>query len=398
MQQAILVVNAGSSSIKFSVFEIMSTLSCDCKLIYHGVLEINPEQSNLTISNFEHAKLVQQNIPSNDYTTLFNTLFEWVLSKVSLVAIGHRVVHGGTYFKCPVKVTPHIIEQMEELIPLAPLHQGHNINPIKIIAKIYPQLPQIACFDTSFHYTQNHLAKLFAIPRALTEQGIIRYGFHGLSYEYIASVITQYIGDIGRKRVIVQHLGNGASMCGIYEQKSVASSMGFTALDGLMMGTRCGTIDPGVIIYLIQEKHYSIDQVVDLLYHQSGLIGVSGGLSNDMRQLLNESNTNPHASEAIELFCYRAACEIGSLSVSLGGCDALVFTAGIGEHNPQIRQKICSYLHFQGVELNNEANSQNKNIISTHQSKITVSIIPTDEEYMIAKHVQQLMANPNINY
>ncbi|MBP9743058.1 MAG: acetate/propionate family kinase [Burkholderiales bacterium] len=382
--EAILVINAGSSSIKFSVF---ATSSIADNMLYHGTMDIGTDATNFTISDLYNTK--QEIIPTIDYNQLFTRVIENISQQVILVAVGHRVVHGGTYFKAPVIITPSIYNQLEELVSLAPLHQGHNLNAIKIITNLQPNLPQIACFDTSFHHTQQHLAKLFAIPQILTKQGIIRYGFHGLSYEYIASVINNYIGTVGNERVIVQHLGNGSSACAMYQHKSVASSMGFTALDGLMMGTRCGNIDPGVILYLLEEKQYSLPQITELLYHKSGLLGVSNGLSSDMRKLLISDDLN--AKEAIELFCYRAACEIGHLCVALGGCDALVFSAGIGEHAALVRQKICAYLTWLGLGLDEQANNNHQAIISTKDSKIVVSIIPTNEEYMIAKHVQQIL-------
>jgi acetate kinase len=275
------------------------------------------------------------------------------------------------------------MEKLAILIPLAPLHEPQNIQAIRIIQKTYPELPQIACFDTTFHHTQEKLATLFAIPRHFTEEGIIRYGFHGISYEYIASVMAQHIGEKANHRVIVAHLGNGASMCAMYQGKSVATSMSFTALDGLMMGTRCGRIDPGVLLYFIQEKNYSGKQLEHLLYNESGLLGVST-ISHDMRILL--ASSDPKAKEAVDLFCYRAALEVGSLSVALGGCDALIFTAGIGEQAAVVRQKICTWLSWLGVKVNQKANQNNAIIISEEDSKIMVSVIPTNEEYMIAKH------------
>jgi acetate kinase len=282
------------------------------------------------------------------------------------------------------------MKKMEILIPFAPYHQPQNLEAIKIIKKIYPKMAQVACFDTTFHLTQEKLATLFAISRSLTDEGVVRYGFHGISYEYIASVITQHIGDIGNKRVIVAHLGNGASMCAMHQRKSVAISMGLTPLDGLMMGTRCGRIDPGVLLYLLQEKHYTAKQLEHLLYKESGLLGVSG-ISNDVRELLSSEEAN--AKEAIDLFCYRAALEFGSLSAALKGCDAFIFTAGIGEHAPMIRKKICEQLSWLGIKIDNEANKKNSVIISEEGCSIIVSVIPTNEEYMIAKHTRTLVGD-----
>lgn len=390
MSNVILVINAGSSSIKFSLFTATKNLS----LIFHGNVNIGKVISNLTISDPNNRQLLYKELKDTNYEDLFASIFDWIGANLpaedKLIAVGHRVVHGGTNLLEPIFVTESSIEQIRELIPLAPLHQGHNLSAIEIIANLYPSLPQIACFDTSFHQTQNRLSKLFAIPKELTSSGIIRYGFHGISYEYIASVLVHKIGNIANDRVIVAHLGNGASMCAMYQRKSIATSMGFTALDGLMMGSRCGRIDPGVILYLMEEKHYSIEQILHLLYLESGLLGVSG-ISGDVKKLLEMNNVD--ANEAIDLFCYRAALELGSLSVALGGCDALVFTAGIGENSYLIRSKICQHLQFWGIELDVNANTQNKTIISSVQSKVLVTMIPTNEETMIAKHVYNLVAN-----
>lgn len=388
MTKVILVINAGSSSIKFSVF---SYHIAGLNIIYHGEVDIRNNYSDFNVYNEMREPVSNKIINATEYSILFSNIFNWLdelSQKYTLVAVGHRVVHGGSYFTQPVFVTPEVIERMASLILLAPLHQEHNLNAIKIIARIHPTLTQIAVFDTTFHLTQPRLARLFAIPRNLTDAGVIRYGFHGISYEYIASVISDKIGDIGSKKVIVAHLGSGASMCAMYNRKSVATSMGFTALDGLMMGTRCGSIDPGAILYLIQQQHYSVDKMLRLLYQESGLLGVSG-ISNNMQELLGSEN--PTAFEAIELFCYRAALEFGSLSIALGGCDAIVFTAGIGEHVPQIRQKICVYLEYLGVRLDFSANTKNEVIISTQDSTIMVAVIPTNEEYMIASHVCSLI-------
>lgn len=387
MTKTILVINSGSSSIKFSIY----ASSVDLNLFYHGTIDISHQESILSIINDKHEQILSNTIPSIVYSDLFKNIFDWFYSlptKYTLDAVGHRVVHGGTNFVGPVIITPAIIQQIAELIPLAPLHQEHNLNAIKIVASLYPELTQIACFDTMFHRTMPPLAKLFALPRGLTETGIIRYGFHGISYEYIASIISDKVGEVGNKRVIVAHLGNGASMCAMHKRQSVATSMGFTALDGLMMGTRCGNVDPGAILYLIQDKQYTADQLLNILYQESGLLGVSG-ISSDMRELLISNNL--HATEAIDLFCYRAALEIGSLSMALGGIDALIFTAGVGENAMQIRQKICTYLHWQGALLDELANTDNATIISAKDSSILIGVIPTNEELMIARHTQALI-------
>ncbi len=267
-------------------------------------------------------------------------------------------------------------------MPLAPLHQPHNLAAIRCVAASVPGLPQVACFDTSFHRTQDRLAQLFALPRALTEAGIVRYGFHGLSYEYIAGTLPTHLADRAEGRVIVAHLGNGASMCAMRERRSVATSMGFTALDGLMMGRRCGALDPGVLIHLVEQRGMEIGQVRHLLYEESGLLGVSG-ISNDVRLL--EASTAPEASEALALFSYRAARELGALATSIDGLDAIVFTAGIGENSAKVRQLICARLGWLGVALDAESNAQHATRISTPASRVDVLVVPTDEEEIIAR-------------
>lgn len=304
-----------------------------------------------------------------------------------MVAAGHRVVHGERRFTQPVMVTPEVLQQLEGLVSLAPLHQPHNLSAIKAMAKRSAGLPQIACFDTSFHRTQPRVAELFALPRALADEGVIRYGFHGLSYDYIASVLEGHIGAKANGRVIVAHLGNGASMCALKDRKSVATSMGFTALHGLMMGRRCGTLDAGVVLHLMQNKGMSVEDVQHMLYRESGLLGVSG-ISNNMQVLLE--NEDERAREAIELYCYRAACEMGSLIAAMGGLDAIVFTAGIGENAAHVRRLIAERLQWLGVELSPTDNERNACKISTADSKIDVLVVPTNEELVIAKAVRAI--------
>ncbi|KTC90276.1 acetate/propionate family kinase [Fluoribacter dumoffii] len=382
--EVLLVINAGSSSIKFSLF--ISSLT----LIYHGEIESIFDNPQITVSNAQQKQIVKKSIPSTGYDAALNYLFDWIQhlpSRYILKGVGHRVVHGGRFFELPILITRDSIAKLSSLNPLAPLHQPHNVAIIESILKLYPELLQVACFDTSFHRTQNKLATLFAIPRALSEEGIIRYGFHGISYEYIASVLPE---QIKYKKVIVAHLGNGASMCAMEHGKSVTTSMGFTALDGLMMGTRCGVIDPGVLLYLLQEKKLSIEELNTLLYKNSGLLGVSG-ISSDMREL--QASKETHALEAIDLFCYRAARELCALASSLQGCDAIIFTAGIGEHSAPVRKNICERLAWLGVILDESANLRNAAVISQVQSKVFVGVIPTNEEYMIAQHTLNLVLN-----
>jgi acetate kinase len=306
-----------------------------------------------------------------------------------LAAVGHRVVHGGMDYAAPVRVDLEVVAQLEQLIPLAPLHQPHNLAPIRSLLERAPQLPQIACFDTAFHRSNPPLAQMFALPSEFTESGVRRYGFHGISYEYIASVLPQVDERAAQGKTIVLHLGNGASMCALLAGASVASTMGFTALDGLPMGTRCGAIDPGVLLYLIDERRMDARALEHLLYHQSGLLGVSG-ISSDMRTLL--ASNEPRARLAIDLYCYRMRREIGSLAAALGGLDALVFTGGIGENAAVIRARVCRDAGWLGVELDPAANAARGPRISTPGARVSAWAIPTDEELMIARHTCRLLS------
>ena len=383
MTDILLVINAGSSSIKFSVFSCL-----DLALIFHGEIQGILENPKLMVVDANKTQLLTKNLPANQsdhYQIALGALFDWLAelpSQFSLKAVGHRVVHGGSYFLGPTLISPEVNQKMASLNPLAPLHQPYNLKAIHIISALYPSLPQVACFDTTFHQTQEHLAILFALPRSLSDEGIRRYGFHGLSYEYIASVLPQYMPERAEGKVIVAHLGHGASLCAMQNRQSVTTSMGLTALDGLMMGTRCGSLDPGVILYLLQEKQFSIEQLTALLYLESGLLGVSG-VSSDMRKL--QSSDEPHAVEAVELFCYSAAKELAALCAVLQGCDAIVFTAGIGEHSALVRKKIIDRLSWLGIALDEKANDANATVISQPSSPIMVAVIPTNEEYVIAK-------------
>ncbi|KTC88221.1 MULTISPECIES: acetate/propionate family kinase [Legionella] len=391
MLEVLLVINTGSSSIKFSIFACQQKLN----LLYRGEIESISDSPCLTIFDANHLKIVEQKILSTGTEAGLRVFFNWferLPDSMKLKAVGHRVVHGGTYFSQPTLVTDEVMKKIASLIPFCPFHEAQSLEAIENIKTIYPAMPQVVCFDTNFHRTQEHLATLFAIPRKLTDEGLVRYGFHGISYEYIASVITQHIGDIGNKRVIVAHLGSGASMCAMHQRKSVATSMGLTALDGLMMGTRSGSIDPGLILYLLQEKKLSVEQVTTLLYQESGLLGVSG-ISNDMRKL--QSSDEPHAIEAVDLFCFIAARELSALCGILHGCDAIIFTAGIGERSNVVRKKICDRLDWLGVVLDEKANSTNASVISQDRSKIKVGVIPTNEEYIIAKHTMNRVVGAN---
>ena len=328
----------------------------------------------------------------SDGRAALDALASWLRSKYSgarVVGVGHRVVHGGARYAQPVVVTPQVLAELYELVPLAPLHQPHNLAAIDTIFERMPDVPQVACFDTSFHYCQSRVAKVIPLPSDIRKSGLQRYGFHGLSYEYISSVLPEVAPEIAKGRVIVAHLGSGASLCALKNGKSVDSSLGFTALDGLCMGTRPGALDPGVVLYLFQSLGLSAKEVETILYKKSGLLGISG-ISSDMRDLLTRSS-EPEARLAVDYFVYRAAKEIGALAAVLGGIDGLIFTAGIGENSPEIRRRICLASSWLGVELDEVANARKGPRISTPRSKVSSWVIPTNEERMIAMHTGALL-------
>ena len=388
MTDAILVLNAGSSSLKFALYPNEENTQTP---IVRGKIKGIGNSPVFVAQDAGGALLPPEaGMPlhaSAGHDDLIPTLLDWLRTYqggVTIKAAGHRVVHGGRDHIGPAQVTDALLAELETLVPLVPLHQPHNLAAIRCVEAAAPGLPQIACFDTSFHRTQDRLAQLFALPRAMTDQGIIRYGFHGLSYEYIAGIMPVYLGDRADERVIVAHLGNGASMCAMKRRRSVATSMGFTALDGLMMGRRSGALDPGVVLYLIDQLNMSNDEVTQVLYKESGLLGVSG-ISNNMATL--QASATPHAREAIALFCYRAASELAALATTIGGLDALVFTAGIGENSALVRSLICDRLEWMGVDLAEGANDRNATRINSAESGVDVLVIPTDEEAIIALSV-----------
>lgn len=316
-----------------------------------------------------------------DYQYFFDLLFKQINAKQKTVAIGHRVVHGGDHYINPVLVTPMIMNELKALIPFAPLHQPFNLRAIETLNQMHPDLPQIACFDTAFHRMRPPIADFFALPREYINLGVHRYGFHGLSYEYVVKQL--YTSQCLKPRTVIAHLGNGASICAVKDGKSYDSTMGFTALDGLMMGTRCGALDPGVVLYLMKFKGMSHDQIENLLYKESGLLGVSG-LSSNMQTLLE--STAIEAKEAVALFVYRARREIGALAAVLGGVDTIVFTGGIGENAPYIRKAICADMGWLGIEIDDNKNINDHVLINTTHSSVEIRVIPTDEEYVIANH------------
>jgi len=392
----ILVINAGSSSIKFAVFSTTKK-SLDLALLSRGQIESIGTQKALfqtrdALGNtLSDSLITAEKSKTVEHEQALNTLLEWLDKRKSsrkIIGIGHRIVHGGLHFHKPQHIDAQLLQDLEKLIPLAPLHQPHNLNAVKVLTNLKPDIPQIACFDTGFHHTQADIPRMFALPKSYWDAGVRRYGFHGLSYEYISSVLPELLGDKASGRIVIAHLGNGASMCAIHYQKSVATTMGFTALEGLPMGTRCGTLDPGVILYLLEEQQMKPEEVSDLLYKNSGLKGVSG-LSNDMRKLL--ASDSEDAGTAIDLFVYRINRELGSLTAALGGLDALIFTAGIGTNAALIRTKVCHEAKWSGIKIDENANQQNKHLISTKDSLASVWVIPTNEELMIARHTHALI-------
>jgi acetate kinase len=386
MTDGILVLNAGSSSLKAAVYTaigqgaggLVPHLSARVRNIGHEpawtATDANGHPIGETVLSGDEA----------DHEAVLVRMLDWLQDRrdgVKIQAAGHRIVHGGTAYDRPVRIDEAVLTALDGLVPLAPLHQPHNLAPVRALWSRTHDLPQVACFDTAFHRTQPELAQRFALPRELADAGVKRYGFHGLSYAYIAEVLPDHLGAAADGRVVVAHLGHGASMCALRERRSVATTMGFTALDGLPMGTRCGNVDPGVLLYLLQQKGWTAAEVSDALYHRSGLYGMSG-VSDDMGELLDSDDAR--AEEAVALFCYRAARELGSLAAALGGLDALVFTAGIGEHAPEVRRRIAEQARWLGVGLDESANVANARRISRDDSAVAVHVVPTDEERMIA--------------
>lgn len=386
MAETILVVNAGSSSIKFQLFAIGQGDQLDRRL--KGQIEGIGTRPRLSARDANGASAVDESWSPDEVGELSDALDRLVVFLRNYVgrlpvAIGHRVVHGGPDFVEPTVVTARIIDRLERLIPLAPLHQPNNLAPMKIVLERQPQLLQVACFDTAFHRGHPEIADRYAIPENLYTEGVRRYGFHGLSYEYIAMRLREVAPEIADGRVVAAHLGSGASMCALLAGKSIESSMGFTALDGLPMGTRPGQMDAGIVLYLLSEKGMMTKEVEHFLYHDCGLKGLSG-ISNDVRDLL--ASSDPRAKLALDYFAYRIALFAGLLATALGGIDGLVFTAGIGENAPAIRRAVSDRLSWLGVELSAAANEKNELRISSKRSRIACYVIPTDEELMIAKH------------
>ena len=386
----IAVINAGSSSIKFALFQD----PVQQHFLFGGQIQQIGVAPRLTVKDSGGEVMLEQEWGAKELnhesgTRIILQTAIGLLGGQTVSGVGHRVVHGGTHFTSPAFVTRETIASLRSLCPLAPLHQPHNLAAIEAIAKAAPHLPQVACFDTAFHRAQPLLNQMFALPRELIDSGIRRYGFHGLSYEFVSLRLKEIAPQVAAGRVIIAHLGNGASLCATKGGRSVATTMGFTAVEGLMMGTRCGSIDPGVLLYLMDEKHMDARAIESLIYKESGLLGVSG-ISSDMKTL--RTSDDPRAREAIDLFIYRIVREIGSLAAAIGGVDALVFTGGIGQNDEATRREVIEGCRWLGAELNEEANRRADSRIDAASSDLPIWVIPTDEERVIARHTFSLVA------
>ena len=398
-RRIILIVNAGSSSLKFSVFRLGDTDIL--QLAVRGQIDGIGTRPHLCVKDVTSAVVAERDFAIIEISNVQQAIWfagDWLneyFQDAQLLAVGHRVVHGGTDYSHPVLVDEAVFAALEQLIPLAPLHQPHNLAAIRVVREIKPQVPQIACFDTAFHRTHPQIADLYALPWKYYASGVRRYGFHGLSYEYIATMLPKVAPNLAEGRVIAAHLGSGASLCAMQAGKSLDSTMGFSPLDGVPMGTRPGALDPGVLLYLINECGLSGADLEKLLYRESGLLGLSG-ISNDMRVLLE--SREPRAQLAIEYFLHYVIKQIGALTAVLGGIDSLVFTAGIGEHSPLIRARILQGCAWLGVSVDAEANVRGGPRISMEDSPVAAWVIPTDEEWMIAHHTLALVLNKESGY
>ncbi|WP_243370780.1 acetate/propionate family kinase [Microvirga solisilvae] len=393
MIPVLIVLNAGSSSLKFQVFDMVE--GTEPRLVWKGLYEGLGNDAHFVVRHASGVDLDEKSWTSKDsfgHEEALMHLVSWLREHQEgrkPMALGHRVVHGGETFSGPVLVDDTVIQKLEALVPLAPLHQPHNLEPIRIVRRRMPGMPQVACFDTAFHHSQSEIASMFALPREMRQRGVRRYGFHGLSYDYIASVLKDYDPHLAKGRVIVAHLGNGASLCALKEGASVATTMGFSALDGLPMGTRCGAVDAGVVFYMLREMKLTPEAAERMLYTKSGLLGVSG-ISNDMRMLRAKAATDDNAKRAIDLFVYRITREIGSLIAALGGLDGLIFTAGIGENDVATRAEVIAGLSWAGLSLDEIANRSSGPRISSGSGP-AAWVIPTNEELVIARQTRSIL-------
>ena len=391
--KAVLVLNAGSSSLKFALYAINGDVA-EAPTV-SGQVEGIGATPEVTLKTADGQRFTEPVVTSGgqgeQHRDALNHVFG-LLNRhnpaLDIVAAGHRVVHGGEHYSAPTRLDEAVLRTLDTFVPLAPLHQPHNLRAVRAVAMLMPNVPQVGCFDTAFHRTQPAVAQTFGLPRKYTAEGVKRYGFHGLSYDYVARQLPEIIGERAKGAVVIAHLGNGASMCALRDGKSVASTMGFTAVEGLMMGTRTGSLDPGVMLYLMEQKGMDAKALTNLLYKESGLLGVSG-ISQDMRTLL--ASSAPEAREAVDLFCYRIARELGSLAAAAGGLDALVFTGGIGEHAAAVREKVAALSAWIGIDIDAAANAQHASRIDTAASRVAVAVVPTNEERMIARYTAQTL-------
>ena len=392
MSRGILTINAGSSSIKFALFPLDHPISPKAEV--SGQIDgIGTDATKMVAKNQAGERIADQMLAGEkvSHAQAFDALLKWFTASHAdweIVAVGHRVVHGGDLYSQPTIIDSQVLGHLNSFVPLAPLHQPHNVAGIRALQALLPTVPQVACFDTAFHRSQPAVAQMFGLPRWVTAEGVKRYGFHGLSYEYIARALPQY-SSRAEGRVVVAHLGNGASMAAMVGRKCLGTTLGFSTIDGLMMGTRCGNLDPGVVLHLMETKGLGVKEMTKMLYKESGLLGVSG-ISQDMRTLL--ASDKPEAQEAVDLFCYRIVRELGSLAAAAGGLDALVFTGGIGEHAAEVRRRVCLQSEWLGIRLNAEANARHDLHIGAGNSSVDVLVIPTNEEWMMAHHAQTLLA------
>ncbi|MGO4739338.1 acetate/propionate family kinase [Bosea sp. 2KB_26] len=396
MNEVLFVVNAGSSSIKFKLYRVAGD---DIELMFGGAVDGIGTRPRLKAKSGDGTSLIERSFAAAEVANSAQAqqvVADWVVGEIRemvIIGIGHRVVHGGPVYSAPVLVDDAVMKTLETFIPLAPLHQLSNLDPIRVLRQRRPDLPQVACFDTAFHRGHPELSDRFALPRALYDEGVRRYGFHGLSYEYVSQALYGIAPEIADKRVIIAHLGSGASVCALQGGRSIETTMGFTALDGLPMGTRSGSLDPGIVLHLIEQKGMSPAAVGQMLYHESGLLGLSG-ISNDVRELLESQR--PEAAMAIDFFSLRVAQAIASLSVTLGGLDGLVFTAGVGENASQVRQNVVDRLYWGGLSLKADANRQNDRRIDAEGSRAQIFVVATDEERMIAQHTLRLLRTSGV--
>ncbi len=393
MNDMLLTLNAGSSSLKFALFQLCGGRPV-CQL--RGQVEGIEGAPHFMAVSSDGGPLADQDLPLESgragHDRAFEGIWSWLAEHAAgqrISGVGHRVTHGGPAFAGPVRIDPEVVQRLMRLVPLAPLHQPHNLSAIQSIAAQRPQLPQVACFDTSFHRGRRRVTECFGLPHPLFERGLRRYGFHGLSYEYVTGRLYELSPELAVGRVVIAHLGSGCSMTAVRDGKSLDTSMSFSVLDGLPMGTRCGSLDPGVLLYLLREEGLDPQRLEELLYRQSGLLGLSG-VSNDLRRL--HASEDPRAAQAIDYFVYRIGQTLGALAASLGGLDALVFTAGVGENDAEVRRRVCRDAAWLGVELDQDANRRRGALISAPGSSVSVWVIATDEEQMIARHTYRVLA------